>query len=78
MYQLIDGQIHVIELARGKLVGRYDLHHHLTTGGVRQPGTGLLFFPADDDCVYVLNPKGQRLERILYTDHPAGCSAANR
>ncbi len=67
-----DGQIHVIELAQGKLVGRYDLKHKLTNGGVRQPGTDLVYFPADDDCVYVINVREQRLVQILYTGHPAG------
>ncbi len=70
-----DGQIHVIELAKGQRVGSYNLHHRLTSGGVRQPGKDgkdLLYFPADDLCVYVINPHNppdRPLERILYTDH---------
>jgi outer membrane protein assembly factor BamB len=70
-----DGQVHVIELAQGKLVGFYDFKHHLTTGGVLQrmpaPAPDRMYFPADDECVYVINPKEERLERILYTEHPS-------
>jgi outer membrane protein assembly factor BamB len=68
----LDGRIDVIELAKGQRLGYYDLKHRLSTGGVRQPGTDLLYFPADDDCVYVINAKQERLERILYTAHDAG------
>jgi outer membrane protein assembly factor BamB len=68
----LEGRIDVIELAKGQRLGYYDLKHRLSTGGVRQPGTDLLYFPADDDCVYVLNAKQERLERILYTGHDAG------
>jgi hypothetical protein len=66
-----DGHIDVIELAKGQLLGRYDLKQRLSTGGVRQPGTDLLYFPADNDCIYVINAKEERLERILYTGHDA-------
>ena len=66
------GKVYVIELAQGKLTGVYDLGQPLTCGGVRQPGTNLLYFPADDFCVYVLDVQQQRCVNVLYTGHPAG------
>src|SRR6185312_7979699 len=71
--------------AEGKLLGRYQLGQHLTTGGAlegaadpnrrgRSAGSQRvrLYFPADDSCVYVLDPAARRCETILYTGHPAG------
>ena len=69
-----DGKIHEIELAQGKLLGVFDLGQPLTVGGVREPNTSLLYFPADDFCVYVLDVATQpkKCVAILYTNHPAG------
>ena len=67
-----DGKVHEIELAQGKLKGVYDLGQPLTSGGALQPGTNLLYFPADDFCVYVLDVKERRCVAVLYTGHPAG------
>src|SRR5262249_44331526 len=72
-----DGQVHEIELVRGHLLGRYNLGQRLSVGGTRQPGTYLLYFPADDYCVYVLNvdpkrePAQRRCEAVLYSRHPS-------
>jgi outer membrane protein assembly factor BamB len=69
-----DGKVHEIELATGKLLGWYDLGNRtrLTVGGARQEGTKRLFFPADENCVYVLDVANRRCETILYTGHLAG------
>jgi hypothetical protein len=69
-----DGKVHEIELARGKLLGVFDLGQPLTVGGVRQANTNLLYFPADDFCIYVLDVSTQpkRCVAVLYTGHPAG------
>jgi outer membrane protein assembly factor BamB len=67
-----DGKVHEIELAQGKLLGVYDLGQPLTVGGVRDPATGLLYFPGDDFCVYVLDPRKRQCDQVLYTGHPAG------
>ena len=67
-----DGKVHEIELAQGKLKGVYDLGQPLTSGGALQPGTNLLYFPADDFCVYVLDAKKHSCVAVLYTGHPAG------
>lgn len=73
-----DGQVHEIELAHGQPLGRYRLGQRLSFGGVRQPGTQLLYFAADDLCVYVLNvdprlpPDRRRCEAVLYSGHPSG------
>jgi outer membrane protein assembly factor BamB len=69
-----DGKVHEIELSQGKLLGIFDLGQPLTVGGVRDPNSNLLYFPADDFCVYVLDVSQQpkRCVAVLYTDHPAG------
>ncbi len=67
-----DGKVHEIELSQGKPKGVYDLGQHLTSGGALQPGTNLLYFPADDFCVYVLDAKEHHCVAVLYTGHPAG------
>ncbi|HZT83305.1 MAG TPA: PQQ-binding-like beta-propeller repeat protein [Gemmataceae bacterium] len=67
-----DGQVHEIELARGHLLGRWNLGQRLTVGGARQEGTGLVYFPADDFCVYVLDVERKRCQAVLYSGHPAG------
>jgi outer membrane protein assembly factor BamB len=66
-----DGLVHEIELAEGHLLGRYNLHQHLTMGGAREGKSKRLYFPADDFCVYVLDVEQHRCEAILYTGHPA-------
>ena len=67
-----NGTVHEIGLGEGKLLGRFRLGQPLSVGGVHQKGTDLVYFPADDSCVYVLNVVTKKCEAILYTDHPAG------
>jgi outer membrane protein assembly factor BamB len=67
-----DGLVHEIELAKGQLLGHFNLGQHLTTGGTRQEGTKLVYFPADDNCVYVLDVAAKRCQGILYSGHPSG------
>src|SRR5262249_35933101 len=67
-----DGQVHEIELAEGNLLRRYNLGQRLSLGGARLEGTKMIYFPADDSCVYMLDV-GQRVcAGILYTDHASG------
>lgn len=42
------GRIDEIEVAEGRLLGSYHVGQPLTLGGVRQPGTPLVYFPADE------------------------------
>jgi outer membrane protein assembly factor BamB len=69
-----DGWVHEIELAKGQLLGHYELgeHQHLTVGGAHQPGTGLVYFPADDECVYVLDVNNKQCQGVLFSGHPSG------
>jgi outer membrane protein assembly factor BamB len=67
-----DGSVHEVELARGQLIGRYELGQHLTVGGSRQDRTDLVYFPADDECVYILDVKNHRCQGILHSGHPSG------
>ncbi|MFQ3652566.1 MAG: PQQ-binding-like beta-propeller repeat protein, partial [Gemmataceae bacterium] len=67
-----NGDVHEIELNEGRLLGRFVLNHRLTTGGAYDPHTGLLYFPADDGCIYILRPGANAgCEQILYTRHLA-------
>src|SRR5262249_32238684 len=68
----LNGEVHEIELAEGKLLGRSLLRQRLTLGGTRDPGTNRVFFPADNGCVYVLDVARRRCDNILYSRHPAG------
>src|SRR5262249_53337478 len=67
-----DRKVHEIELAEGKPLGVYDLGQPLTVGGARQPGTSLVYFPADDLCVYVIDAAKREVVSILYSEHPSG------
>ena len=66
------GRIEEIEIAEGRLLGSYDVGQPLTLGGVRQPGTALVYFPADEFCLYELDAAKRTCTNILYTRHPAG------
>jgi outer membrane protein assembly factor BamB len=72
-----DGFIHEIELANGQELGYYQLdpekgEPRLTIGGALQEGTSLVYFPADDLCVYVLDVAAKKCQAILYSDHASG------
>jgi hypothetical protein len=67
-----DGVVHEIDLAAGKLVGRYRLGQNLTVGGAQEPDSPRLYFPAENSCVYVLDVLQHTCPLILYTDHPSG------
>lgn len=67
-----NGIVHEVELNQGRLLGRYFLGQRLTVGGASQPGTSLLYFPADDSCIFVLDIAKQQCHGILLTDHPGG------
>jgi hypothetical protein len=67
-----DGYVHEIEVARGALLGRYNLGQRLATGGVQEEGSKRLYFAADDSCVYVLDVGQRTCVRVLYTGHPSG------
>jgi outer membrane protein assembly factor BamB len=69
-----DGQVHEIELAKGQLLGRFQLGlgERLTVGGTRQEKSNLVYFPADEGCVYVVDVNEKRCVSILYTGHPSG------
>jgi outer membrane protein assembly factor BamB len=73
-FSTFDGQIHEIELAKGELLGRYSLGEgvKLSGGGVHWQDTNLVFFPADEFCVYVIDVDKHVCEKILYTKHRSG------
>ena len=63
----VAGRIDEINLAEGRLVGSYHVGQPLTLGSVRQPGTSLVFFPADEFCLYTLDITKRPCANILYT-----------
>ena len=66
------GIVEEIETTEGTLLGSYSLGQPLTVGGERQPGTNLVYFPADSHSVYVLDVAARTCAGILYTGHPDG------
>jgi outer membrane protein assembly factor BamB len=67
-----EGYVDEIDADSGLRLGSYWLGQPLTGDGVHQPGTSLLYFPADQDTVYVLDVAARTCTGILYTGHPAG------
>lgn len=72
----LDGQVHELELAAGRPLCRWQLGQPLSVGGTREGNTNVVYFPADDYCVYALNvdpdPKKRGCQAIIYTHHPSG------
>ncbi len=67
-----NGRVEEIEVNGGALLGHYDLGQPLTVGGAHQPGTSLIYFPADNFCVYVLDVARRACVAVLYSGHPSG------
>jgi outer membrane protein assembly factor BamB len=66
------GRVDEVEVNSGTLQGHYDLGQPLTVGGARQPGTNLVYFAADNFCVYVLDVGKRTCAAVLYSGHPSG------
>src|SRR5262249_5497087 len=66
------GRIDEIEIAEGRRLGSYHVGQPLTLSGARQPGTPLVYFPADEFSLYVFDITKRSCTNILYTPHPAG------
>ncbi|MBI3407124.1 MAG: PQQ-binding-like beta-propeller repeat protein [Planctomycetes bacterium] len=66
------GRVEEIEIREGRLQGHYQIGQPLMVGGVRQPGTSLVYFPADSFCVYVLDVAKRACAAVLYTGHAPG------
>jgi len=67
-----EGRVHEIEIVKGHVLGWFRLGLPLTGSGTRQPGTNLLYFPADRGWLYVLDVEKQRCVAMLSTGHPSG------
>ncbi len=77
-----DGRVYEIEIAKGSVLGYFDLNQRLTVGGTHQPDTDLLFIPGDSENLYVLDlslnnpanqqPRPKACVMILHTGHPSG------
>src|SRR5262249_47980506 len=67
-----DGKVHVIGTNDGRQIGWYELGHPLTVGGVHQPGTNLMYFPADKRCIFVLDIAERKCVKVLLSGHPSG------
>jgi hypothetical protein len=51
-----NGEIHVLELARGRRIGRFLTGFPMTVGGTYDPETRLAFFPAERKRVFAIDP----------------------
>ena len=69
---LVDGKILEIEIVTGMLLGEYRLGLPLRVGGAQQPGSSLLYFPADRGYVYVIDFLARKCLTILHSGHPSG------
>lgn len=73
-----EGEIHVLELSRGRRLGRYVTGEPMTLGGTYDPATGLVFFPAEAKRIYALDPAAvfdpqlPACRSVLFTDHGSG------
>ena len=74
------GEIHVLELVRGKRLGRFQTNMPMTVGGTFDPATQLLFFPADNKRVLAIDPAvieaqdktSSAVRSVLFTNHLSG------
>ena len=74
------GEVHVLELVRGRRMGTFHTHVPMTVGGVYDPTTQLLYFPADNKRVFALDPaviearesKPGAARSVLFTNHLSG------
>jgi outer membrane protein assembly factor BamB len=75
-----NGEIHVLELARGKPIGKFITGAPLLTGGTFDPATQLAFFPADARRVFAIDPavieddkaSRQPARSVLLSGHASG------
>ncbi|NLF72588.1 MAG: protein kinase [Candidatus Anammoximicrobium sp.] len=68
------GEIHVLELARGKRIGRFRTGFPMTVGGTYDPETRLVFFPAERQRVFAIDPAiiEQQLQRAASGNRSLG------
>lgn len=66
------GEVEEIDLREGRLLGAYALGQPLPLGGVAQPGSSLVHFPADQFCVVILDTSNRTCAGVWYTEHAAG------
>lgn len=67
-----DGRVYEIDLNAGRQVGWFELGKPLSLGGCLQEGTNLLYFPADERYVFVLDVVARKCLAMLRSEHPAG------
>ncbi|MBN2578157.1 MAG: protein kinase [Pirellulales bacterium] len=76
-----EGEIHVVELALGKRLGRFHVGQPMTVGGAYDPVSRLAFFPADSKRIYAIDPaaidspddpRHPPCPSILFTNHASG------
>jgi outer membrane protein assembly factor BamB len=66
------GRVEERRISDGLLLGFYELGQPLTVGGVHQAGTGFVYFPGENYCVYVLDVTKRSCAAVLYSGHPRG------
>jgi outer membrane protein assembly factor BamB len=67
-----DGRVHEIEIFEGNRLGHFELGRPLSVGGAHQPGTDILYLPADSQVLFVLDLAKKECVGILQTGHTSG------
>lgn len=74
-----EGEIHVLELVLGKQIGRFQMGHPMAAvGGTYDPEAKLVYFPADSQRVFAVNPlaiddpTAPACASVLFTEHASG------
>jgi hypothetical protein len=67
-----DGVVYEVELFQGRVLNRYNLGQRLTVGGAFDPVSRLAYFPAAEECIYVLNVDERRCVLVHHAQHPPG------
>ncbi len=70
------GKVTELDRRSGRKVGTYPLGQRLRLGGIRQPETPFIFFPAEETCIYVIDAEKRENLTTAFTMHPAGATIA--
>ncbi len=72
LISLQTGRVEDLNPATGELRGSFQFDQPLSTGGTHHPGTALVTFAGDANCLYVVDLTTRSCVRIIETGHPAG------
>ncbi|MSR31995.1 MAG: hypothetical protein EXR99_10865 [Gemmataceae bacterium] len=68
----VEGHLLEVELAQGKILGRWQLGQNLLQQGVLDEKEGILYQPADPGTLLLLDLKEKKCFNLIYTGHALG------